>query len=321
MTDKPAQSDAPSTQTLPADNCDLCKHAPCICENGPVKLDFEAARVWWQAQPHNATVALLAEYAALRTAQADAELAGAANAIKTLNELIASQAAKVAQLERERDEAASEVAACLQFLGNSLHWEGFRGEMLTPKDDVKQQNCHAENVRLLSNYLKETGHGIKFLAALSEARERASLIPLACQMAALAHADQLDHCGKSAVLHVFHVGFAMSSDTDMIVGLLHDSVEDAGCSLDSIRSIFGDEVADAVNAITHPKHEPYSDYLNRVMQNPIAHRVKIVDATHNLSRTDAIQDETLKRRLKTKFTNALSKLGASGAAGKGEDNG
>lgn len=42
-------------------------------------------------------------YAALRTARQDAELEGATNAITTLNELIARQAAKVAQLERERD--------------------------------------------------------------------------------------------------------------------------------------------------------------------------------------------------------------------------
>lgn len=204
-------------------------------------------------------------------------------------ELLMELAAKVAQLEREREVLRRTLALPETDLGKLTSREEIRSELIT--------------------------EGFKAAAALSEARERASLIPLACQMAVLAHADQLDHCGKSAVLHVFHVGFAMSSDTDMIVGLLHDSVEDAGCSLDSIRSIFGDEVADAVNAITHPKHEPYSDYLNRVMQNSIAHRVKIVDATHNLSRADAIQDETLKRRLKTKFTNALSRLGASGAAG------
>lgn len=38
-------------------------------QSAPSADDYEAAKVWWQLQPHNATVALLAEYAALRTAQ------------------------------------------------------------------------------------------------------------------------------------------------------------------------------------------------------------------------------------------------------------
>lgn len=89
------------------------------------------------------------------------------------------------QAEQERDEASAETAACLQFLGNTLQWEGFRLEMLTEKDDVKKSNSHQENIRLLSNYLAEKGHGIKFLAALRTLREASRAVvdgytPMVC---------------------------------------------------------------------------------------------------------------------------------------------
>lgn len=295
MTNKSAQSDAPSAERFFEDYF----------------KDYRKDIILPLAEYSHAAEA----YAALRTAQQDSQLKLTRVELKQSCEererLLATERAKVAQLERERD-AVKEVLGIFE--------EVIDGEStfdLPAEPDSIQCGTLDECLTHVSRWITDADkRATAAESALSEARERAQLIPLACQMAVLAHADQLDYCGKSAVLHVFHVGFSMSSDTDMIVGLLHDSVEDAGCSLDSIRSIFGDEVADAVNAITHPKHEPYSDYLNRVMQNPIAHQVKIVDATHNLSRTDAIQDETLKRRLKTKFTNALSKLGASGAAGK-----
>lgn len=64
--------------------------------------------------------------------------------------------------EQKYNEAAAEVAACIQFMYSEMHWEGFRIEMLY-HEDAKKANVAEENIRLLKNYLMETRHGIRFL--------------------------------------------------------------------------------------------------------------------------------------------------------------
>ncbi|MDW0873148.1 hypothetical protein P2J40_14070, partial [Mannheimia haemolytica] len=58
--------------------------------------------------------------------------------------------------------------------------------------------------------------------------------------------------------------------------------EDTQCSINDIRHIFGDVIADAVEAITKKQGESYFCYLDRVKSNPIAKVVKLADLTHNL---------------------------------------
>lgn len=85
---------------------------------------------------------------------------------------------------------------------------------------------------------------------------------------------------------------------------MHDSVEDTGITLDEISSLFGESVAQAVDAITKRNGEPYQDYLNRVKANPIARLVKIADLSHNmdLSRLPVVTEKDLARR--EKYINA-----------------
>lgn len=67
-------------------------------------------------------------------------------------------------LKKEADEAKAEIADTLQFLRNEMDWEYFRADMLySKKDDEEKQKASEENARIISNRLKETGHGIAFL--------------------------------------------------------------------------------------------------------------------------------------------------------------
>jgi hypothetical protein len=70
---------------------------------------------------------------------------------------------QVETLTRERDTAKAEVAACLTFLRTELSWEYFRTELFFKPDEEEKRKSSADNARLISNYLKETGHGIAFL--------------------------------------------------------------------------------------------------------------------------------------------------------------
>lgn len=69
----------------------------------------------------------------------------------------------------------------------------------------------------------------------------------------------------------------------IIVGYLHDIVEDTELNLEVIDHMFGKEIADAVDAMTKRKDETREDYLIRCAKNKIAKFVKLHDAMFNAS--------------------------------------
>jgi len=99
-----------------------------------------------------------------------------------------------------------------------------------------------------------------------------------------------------------------------IVGLLHDSVEDAPhdrpLALDDIEARFGKAVRDGVDGMTKREGEEYhTQHLRRVMTNHIAKAVKIADASHNISKAHLISDPKEQGRLRHKYGEALGALG------------
>ena len=67
----------------------------------------------------------------------------------------------------------------------------------------------------------------------------------------------------------------------LIVGYLHDIVEDTTVTLDTIENLFDTTIRDAVDAITKRKDESRPDYLIRCTTNKIARLVKLHDAMFN----------------------------------------
>jgi (p)ppGpp synthase/HD superfamily hydrolase len=107
----------------------------------------------------------------------------------------------------------------------------------------------------------------------------------AINMAIYAHRGQYDKGNIPYVNHPIFIALGMSTEEEQIVALLHDVVEDSNkYTIDDIRNIFGDTIADAVDCITKRKDsdENYVEYLKRVRTNPIALKVKMADINHNL---------------------------------------
>ena len=128
------------------------------------------------------------------------------------------------------------------------------------------------------------------------------------------HYGQVDKAGVDYYNHLEFVSgkaaFIMAGMTDdvsewvdaSIVGLLHDIVEDTFVDIHTVRDLFGDMIADAVDCITKrrgltEKWEPRDVYIDRVMSNPIARIVKLADVIHNmdLSRLPEVSEEDIKR--------------------------
>lgn len=125
------------------------------------------------------------------------------------------------------------------------------------------------------------------------------VIARAIEIAAQVHADQVDKGGEPYIFHALAVADrAREWSTGMIrpfidevyiVGVLHDTLEDFKGNPGEkaqfrmmLRREFGNYIADALDALTHPSGEPYADYIERVATDPIARVVKTADLTHNM---------------------------------------
>ena len=108
----------------------------------------------------------------------------------------------------------------------------------------------------------------------------------ALQIAIEAHEGQNDKVGKPYVLHPITVGFMGENEAEMIVGFLHDVVEDTSVSIEDLEKAFDKDITDALRLLTHDKSEPYWTYVDRIKNsgNKLALAVKTNDLKHNIIR-------------------------------------
>lgn len=111
-----------------------------------------------------------------------------------------------------------------------------------------------------------------------------NMLGRAIEIAATAHAGQVDKGGKPYILHplwvmdrVRHLG-----EDYMIAGVLHDVVEDSDWTLDALSAEgFSQEVVRAMMFLTHLENDEYDDYIRALSFNDIAKAVKLRDLEHN----------------------------------------
>lgn len=142
------------------------------------------------------------------------------------------------------------------------------------------------------------------------------IVDKAMEMALVAHAGQVNnHDGELYVLHLQRVWIAVRDrgldPVHQAVAWLHDSLEDTELSLYTIMNTFpqNPEIASSVAALTKNKGESNEDYYNRMLDRPIAARVKAVgDIPDNFSRNHLILDEGTRLRMGKKYSLGLSIL-------------
>ena len=143
---------------------------------------------------------------------------------------------------------------------------------------------------------------------ISTASER---LKSAVNLAEKLHEGQVDKLGIPYIVHVQDVADRVSDRGEdyIIVGLLHDSVEDTDISLESIEEKFGKIVRDGVDGMTKRNGEDYfDDYLPRVASNKISKLVKLADSSHNLSKNHLLEVSDQQERLKHKYVSVIQYL-------------
>lgn len=130
---------------------------------------------------------------------------------------------------------------------------------------------------------------------MSLEQQLSSAIDLAMEI----HKDQYDRSNQPYIGHVIRVMNAGQTLQEKIVGALHDVVEDSDLTIDDLLlKGFDNNIVEAVDAITfYDDVETYDEYIERVIKNPIAVKVKLNDLSDNmdLRRLNEIDDESIVR--------------------------
>lgn len=121
------------------------------------------------------------------------------------------------------------------------------------------------------------------------------------ELSKLIHQEQTDQEGNPHYEYLNALAGDCYFDEMKAVAYLQDAVEHQPdrISIGDIRRQFGDEIGDAVDAITRRPRENSEDYYVRLKQNPLALGVKMKDLRRriaDLEKTDADENVTRARR-------------------------
>lgn len=105
----------------------------------------------------------------------------------------------------------------------------------------------------------------------------------AIEIAARAHAGQIDKAGQPYILHPLRLMLAVRTPHERMAAILHDVVEDTPLTFDDLAGEgFPPEVIEAVRALTKLEGESRIEAAKRAVRNPIARAVKLADVTDNM---------------------------------------
>lgn len=127
-----------------------------------------------------------------------------------------------------------------------------------------------------------------------------------------AHAGQTDKIGVPYIEHVRAVAAGLSpfGDELVMVGLLHDLLEDTDWTVERLRDAgVPARVIELVQAVTNQPGMAYEEKIHRITADPQATLVKIADNAHNSHPDRAAQLPADKReRLAAKYRSARAEL-------------
>lgn len=104
------------------------------------------------------------------------------------------------------------------------------------------------------------------------------LLETAIRIAAKVHKGQVDRFGKPYILHVMRVMMRGHDLDEQVLGALHDVLERSDMTAAELeKKGFTPRVVKALDHITRRAGETYEEYIDRVVQDNLAIRVKLHD--------------------------------------------
>lgn len=104
------------------------------------------------------------------------------------------------------------------------------------------------------------------------------LLERAIRLAAKVHKGQVDRFEKPYILHVMRVMMRGHDLEEQVLGALHDVLERSSLTVTELQEKgFPERILKALVHISRRTDEDYEAYIERVMQDPLAIRVKLHD--------------------------------------------
>lgn len=112
------------------------------------------------------------------------------------------------------------------------------------------------------------------------------LLGRAVAIAATAHQNQVDKANAPYILHPLRLMLRGQTLLEQIVAVLHDVVEDSAWTLEQLAAEgFPTEAIAALDCLTRRASESYNEFIDRVLTNALATRVKRYDLEDNMALT------------------------------------
>ncbi|MBW1971035.1 MAG: GTP pyrophosphokinase [Deltaproteobacteria bacterium] len=125
-----------------------------------------------------------------------------------------------------------------------------------------------------------------------------NLIEKSLEIALQAYSGKTDKAGRPYILHPLRLMAKMETDDERSVALLHDVIEDSEFTAIPLREAgIPLRIVVAVQCLTKLDGESYEQFIQRVLTNELAVKVKMADIQDNLDvlRLDKLTDDDLER--------------------------
>lgn len=108
----------------------------------------------------------------------------------------------------------------------------------------------------------------------------------AIKIAVDTHSTQLDKGDVPYILHPLRVMLTRDNELERICAVLHDVVEDSKITFDDLRNEgFSEEVITVLDCLTNREGEDYDGFIDRILKNKTACKVKLADIEDNMDMT------------------------------------
>lgn len=131
----------------------------------------------------------------------------------------------------------------------------------------------------------------------------------AIEIAARAHAGQEDKGGSPYILHPIRVMLKTGSETERICAILHDVLEDTDVSNTALlQEGFPEEILSVLDCVTTRQGETYDDFIDRILENETACRVKLADLADNMDLSRIPNPTDKDRQRLAKYQDAAKRI-------------
>ena len=135
------------------------------------------------------------------------------------------------------------------------------------------------------------------------------LLDKAISIAVDSHSGQVNDKAEPYVLHPLRMMFMAVTIEEKIIAVLHDVIEKTTIDLEYLRSAgFSDRIVLAIDALSRRPQESYDRYIDRVRENKLATKIKIIDLDDNISSLNLGESQNIESDKFLKYQKARDTL-------------